>query len=59
MPPYSKNWGKGDEFYFAWPTGSFYFKNGFGASVPMSASSIGRISTEQVEQLTLNGKTIV
>ncbi|WP_314439442.1 hypothetical protein [Massilia timonae] len=59
MPPYSKNWAKGDEFHFAWPTGSFHFKNGFGAAVPMSASCTGRISTGQIEQLTLNGKTIL
>lgn len=57
MPPYSKNWGKGDEFYFAWQRGTFHFKNGFGASVPMSASCIGSVSTGKIQQLTVNGKT--
>ncbi|WP_409266854.1 hypothetical protein [Massilia sp. BHUDP2] len=57
-PPYTKNYGKGDEFYFAWGRGSFHFQNGFGAKVPMSASCIGSVSTGQIEQLTLNGKTI-
>jgi hypothetical protein len=57
-PPYSKNFGKGDEFYFAWQRGSFHFKNGFGASVPMSASCIGSVSTGEIQQLTVNGKII-
>lgn len=55
MPPFTKNYGKGDEFYFAWPRGSFHFKNGFGASLPMSASCIGIISTGKIKQLTING----
>lgn len=58
-PPYSKNWGKGDEFYFAWPRGMFHFKNGFGASVPMSASCTGVISTGEIQHLTLNSKDII
>lgn len=58
MPPYSKNWGKGDEFYFAWPTGSFHFRNGFGASVPMSASCTGIVSSGEILHLTLNGTEI-
>jgi len=58
MPPYVKNYGKGDEFYFAWQRGSFHFKNGFGASVPMSASCIGSVSTGEIQQLTVNGKII-
>jgi len=58
-PPYVKNFGKGDEFYFAWQRGSFHFKNGFGASVPMSASCIGSVSTGEIQQLTVNGKTIL
>jgi len=56
MPPYSKNWGKGDEFCFAWPAGSFHFKNGLGASVPMSASCTGIVSSQTIEHVTLNGK---
>lgn len=58
MPPYSKNWGKGDEFYFAWPTGSFHFKNGFGASMPMSASCVGLVATSEIRQITVNGRDI-
>jgi len=58
-PPYSKNWAKGDEFMFAWPRGSFHFKNGFGAAVPMSASCTGLISTEEIQHLTVNGKDIL
>lgn len=57
-PPYTKNWGKGDEFYFAWPTGSFHFKNGFGTNVPMSASCTGFVSTGEIMRLTLNGNDI-
>lgn len=58
-PPYAKNYGKGDEFYFAWQRGSFHFKNGFGASVPMSASCTGIVSTGFIQHLTLNGKDIL
>ena len=57
-PPYVENHGGGDEFYFAWPTGSFHFKNGFGTSIPMSASCIGTLSTGEIKQVTLNGKDI-
>lgn len=56
MPPYSKNWARGDEFSFSWPRGSFHFKNGFGAPVSMSASCTGIVSTQTIEHVTLNGK---
>lgn len=59
MPPPVANYGSGDEFYFTWPIGSFYFKNGFGASIKMSASCIGDISTGKIRQLTLNGKDVL
>lgn len=59
MPPYTKNWGKGDEFYFAWGSGTFHFKNGFGASVPMSASCTGKVPTQTIEHLTINGKDVI
>jgi hypothetical protein len=58
-PPYTKNHGKGDEFYFAWGSGTFHFKNGFGASVKMSASCIGSLSTGEITQLTLSGKQVL
>lgn len=58
-PPYAKNYGKGDEFYFAWPRGSFEFTNGFGAREKMSASCIGVISTGEIKQLTINAKDIM
>lgn len=58
MPPYVPNYGRADEFYFAWPPGSFHFTNGFGARVKMSASCIGRISTGEIQHLTINGKDI-
>jgi hypothetical protein len=58
-PPYVKNYGKGDEFYFAWPAGSFEFSNGFGARVKMSASCIGDIPTGEIKSLTINGKDIL
>lgn len=58
-PPYTKNYGKGDEFYFAWQRGSFHFKNGFGAPVQMSASCIGDLSTGEIKQLTVNAKSIL
>jgi hypothetical protein len=57
-PPYSKNWAKGDEFMFAWPRGSFHFKNGFGASIPMSASCTGVVSSGEIRHLTVNGKEV-
>jgi hypothetical protein len=59
QPPFSQNHGSGNEFYFAWPTGSFHFKNGFGASVKMSASCIGDLSTGEIKALTLNGKDVL
>jgi len=58
-PPYAKNHGKGDEFYFAWQRGSFHFRNGFGAEVPMSASCTGVVSTGEIQHLTLNGKNVL
>lgn len=58
-PPYSKNWAKGDEFMFAWPRGSFHFKNGFGASLPMSASCTGVVSSGEIQHLTVNGKDVI
>jgi hypothetical protein len=58
-PPYTKNWAGGDEFYFAWQRGSFHFKNGFGALVPMSASCTGVISTGEIHHLTLNNKDVI
>lgn len=59
MPPYTKNWGKGDEFAFSWQRGSFHFKNGFGTAVPMSASCTGVVSTGEIRHLTLNSKDII
>jgi len=59
MAPYSKNRADSDEFYFAWQRGSFHFKNGFNASVPMSASCTGVVSTGEIKHLTLNSKDII
>lgn len=58
-PPYAQNHGKGDEFYFAWPRGSFEFANGFGAREKMSASCTGTLSTGEIKSLTINGKDII
>lgn len=60
MPPYVPNQARSedDEYYFAWPRGSFEFTNGFGAKEKMSASCIGKLSTGEIAQLTLNGQTI-
>jgi hypothetical protein len=58
-PPYTKNWGKGNEFYFAWPRGSFEFTNGFGAKVKMSASCSGDLETGVITDLTVNGKDVI
>jgi hypothetical protein len=58
-PPYSKNWAKGDEFSFAWPRGSLYFKDGLGAAVPMSASCAGTVFTGEIFHLNLNGKDVI
>lgn len=57
-PPYVRNYGTAGQFYFAWPTGSFAFPNGFGARTKMSASCIGDLETGTITQLTLNGQTI-
>lgn len=60
LPPYAKNYGTlADEFYFAWPRGSFEFQNGFGGKELMSASCIGVLSTGTITQLTINGKDIL
>lgn len=59
MPPYVKNYGRDDEFYFAWPRGSFEFANGFGAREKMSASCNGILSTNEIKSLTVNGKDIL
>ncbi|MEO8600493.1 MAG: hypothetical protein ABI656_11765 [bacterium] len=58
MPPYVKNYARDadNEFYFAWPLGSFHFTNRFGAREKMSASCIGVLSTGEITQMTLNGK---
>jgi hypothetical protein len=58
LPPPVQNGSRpqDDEFYFAWPPGSFEFSNGFGAKEKMSASCIGTLSTGAIKQLTINGK---
>jgi hypothetical protein len=55
-PPYTQNYGKQDDFYFAWPKGSFEFTNGFGAKIKMSASCNGKVSAGEITSLTVNGK---
>ena len=60
LPPFSKNYASdGDEFYFAWPRGSFEFSNGFGGRQLMSASCTGVLSTGTITHLTVNAKDIV
>lgn len=60
LPPYAKNYGTlADEFYFAWPRGSFEFQNGFGGKAQMSASCTGVLSTGKITKLTVNGKDIL
>jgi hypothetical protein len=59
IPPFTKNYGKGDEFYFAWPRGSFEFSNAFGAREKMSASCNGILSTGEINSLTVNGKDLL
>ena len=59
MPPYTQNHGRKDEFYFAWPRGSFEFANAFGGREKMSASCTGTISTGEIKHLTLNAKDIL
>jgi hypothetical protein len=56
MPPYARNHGGADEFYFAWPRGSFEFPNAFGARVKMSASCNGNLATGEITSLTIDGK---
>lgn len=58
-PPYTKNYGRADEFYFAWPRGSFEFTNGFGAREKMSASCNGVLSTGEIKSLTVNSNDIL
>lgn len=61
MPPYVPNHARSqdDEFYFAWPRGSFEFTNGFGAREKMSASCTGTLSTGEIKSLTVNGKDVI
>lgn len=61
LPPYVPNNARGqdDEFYFAWPRGSFEFTNGFGAREKMSASCTGTLSTGKITSLTVNGKDVI
>lgn len=59
MPPPTANNGANDEFYFAWPRGSFEFANAFGGREKMSASCLGTVSTGEIKQLTLNAKDIL
>jgi len=59
LPPHVQNYGTKGEFYFAWPSGSFHFKNGFGAPLKMSASCIGDLSTGEIKQMTVNGKDVL
>jgi hypothetical protein len=58
-PPFVQNHGRDGEFYFAWPSGSFHFKNGFGAALKMSASCTGDVSTGKIKHLTLNGEDVL
>jgi hypothetical protein len=55
-PPFTRNFGSGDEFYFAWPAGSIPLPDG---STGFSASCIGRVSTGQITQLTINGRDVL
>jgi|GEM_PF-3352720 len=59
QPPYAKNYGKGNEFYFAWSRGTFHFTNAFGARVAMSASCVGDVDSGQIKHMTLNGKDVI
>ena len=61
LPPYVPNHARSqdDEFYFAWPRGSFEFANGFGAREKMSASCTGTLSTSTIKSLTVNGKDVI
>jgi hypothetical protein len=59
LPPYAKNNGGKDEFYFTWPRGSFEFSNGFGAREKMSASCTGDLTTGEIKHLTVNAKDII
>ena len=59
LPPPVKNYGtSADEFYFAWQRGSFEFPNAFGAKEKMSASCTGKLSTLEIQSLTINGRDI-
>lgn len=58
-PPAAKNYGStDDEFYFAWPRGSFEFSNAFGGRVKMSASCTGKLTPFEIQHLTINGADI-
>lgn len=60
MPPYAKNYGSADdEFYFAWPRGSFEFTNSFGGKELMSASCTGILSTRTITHLTVNSRDVI
>lgn len=58
--PYVPNYGKGNEYYFAWGDGTKHvrMRNGLGLEVPVSASCIVDGNTRTITQLNLDGKTI-
>lgn len=58
-PPYVKNNGSKDDFYFAWPRGSFYFTNAYGAKEAMSASCNGSLKDGTISSMTLNAKDLI
>lgn len=59
--PPVENFGKGDEFYFAWgaSTKMARMRNGFGLEVAASASCTVSQTQKRITSLTLDGKTIL
>ncbi|WP_109790952.1 zinc ribbon domain-containing protein [Acidovorax sp. GW101-3H11] len=58
--PYVENFGKGDEFYYAWgpSTKMARMRNGLGIEVATTASCVVSKSQKRITSLTLDGKTI-
>lgn len=59
--PYVQNFGKGNEYYFAWGRGTTFarMRNGFGYDAPVSAACIVDGNKKRITSLTINTKTII
>ena len=59
--PYVKNFGSGDEYYYAWGRSTHFIRmnNRLGNDVPVTASCIVNGKTEQIDSLTIDGQDVI